>query len=76
MAVGAALFGPYERSYLDELYADVPDTRPRFLWPVTDDPFTMKPLRWFDDYGEAASFVSANLGRCNYFVGEPRRRRP
>jgi hypothetical protein len=60
---------------LDAYYANHPDTRPRFLWPVTDDPFTMRPIRWFDDYGQAADFVSENLGKINLFIGEPKRRK-
>ena len=48
--------------------------RELFLWPVTDDPFTMRPIRWFDSYGEAVDFVSANLGRVNMYVGEPKRK--
>jgi hypothetical protein len=34
----------------------------------------MKPIRWFDSWGEATDFVSANLGKVNLFVGEPKRR--
>ena len=55
-----------------------PITRPKlrelFVWPITDDPFTMKPVAWFDSYGEAVDFVSENLGRVNLFVGEPKRK--
>jgi hypothetical protein len=63
-----------KRSPLDELYTDAPKPRERFLWPICSDPFTMKPIRWFDDYGSAVAFVSANLGKVNLFVGEPKRR--
>jgi len=63
------------RSILDELYADKPPLPELYLWPVTDDPFTMKPTRWFDSYGEAVDFVSANLGKVNFYIGEPKRKR-
>jgi hypothetical protein len=70
----AATTDARELSYLDMLYADAPKPRERFLWPVVSDPFTMKPIRWFDSWGEATDFVSANLGKVNLFVGEPKRR--
>jgi hypothetical protein len=60
---------------LDQYYASRPKPPELFLWPVTNDPFTMKPIRWFDTYGEAVDFVSENLGKVNLFVGEPKRRR-
>jgi hypothetical protein len=62
------------RSPLDELYADLPDTRPLMRWPVFDDPFfAKKPVHWFDNYFDAVSFVNENLGTANYYIGEPRK---
>lgn len=50
----------------------VAETRPAMRWPVTDDPFTMRPIKWFDTWGEAVDCVNANLGKRNLYVGEPR----
>lgn len=60
------------RSPLDELYADLPDRRRKMRWPVFDDPFyCTKPVQWFDNWSAAVDFVNSNLGKANYYVGEP-----
>jgi hypothetical protein len=38
-------------------------------WPVSDDPFTLKPIQWFDDYGSAVEMV--NSSKRNLYIGEP-----
>jgi hypothetical protein len=59
----------------DAYYLSRPDPRPKMLWPVYQDTITMRPVKWFEDYGDAASFVSANLGKANLYIGEPKRRK-
>lgn len=45
---------------------------PRFFWPVTDEPFAMRPIATFFEYGDAVDFVSANLGKRNLYICKPR----
>ena len=54
------------RPSLDDLYANCPDTRPKFRWPVTDS--VGRPIEWFDDYYAAFDFVKLGNDR---FIGEP-----
>ena len=55
---------------LDDYYLSLPDTRPRFRWPVFDDPFFgTKPLTWCDDYWQAVEMV--NSDKRDLYIGEP-----
>lgn len=56
---------------LDDYFLSRPDTRPKMRWPVSDNPFTMKTVEWFDSWGEAVDAVNAALGTRNLYIGEP-----
>ena len=56
---------------LDDYYQSLPDTRPRFSYPVHRDYFCCtKPVQCFDTWDEAATFAMQN----DLFLGEPMRR--
>lgn len=40
------------------------------LWPVCTSPFTLQPIAYFFEYGDAVSFVNAS--ERNLYIGEPR----
>ena len=61
-----------KRSFLDELYADKPRPIDPCDWPVCDNPFTLKPTAWFDDYWKAVEAVNAS--KTPLFIGVPRRK--
>lgn len=57
---------------LDELYRDVPDTRPQYLWPVIGRKgWGIGAIAWFDSHRKAAEFVNAEIGKRTLFIGKP-----
>jgi hypothetical protein len=44
----------------------------RFLWPVTDNAYSMRPIAFFFEERDAAAFINSELGKRNLYECEPR----